>query len=61
MTTDLLALIKQGLPANFSELASKAVGESPGASKLTKAESLGIPILDEDAFVRLLDTGELPS
>jgi DNA ligase (NAD+) len=37
------------------------VGESPGASKLTKAESLGIPILDEDAFVRLLDTGELPS
>jgi DNA ligase (NAD+) len=37
------------------------VGESPGASKLTKAESLGIPILDEGAFVRLLDTGELPS
>ena len=26
------------------------VGESPGASKLTKAEQLGIPILDEAAF-----------
>ncbi|MCB1002963.1 MAG: NAD-dependent DNA ligase LigA [Acidimicrobiales bacterium] len=36
------------------------VGESPGASKLTKAEELGIPVLDEAAFVRLLDEGELP-
>jgi DNA ligase (NAD+) len=35
------------------------VGESPGAAKLTKAESLGIPILDEEAFVKLLETGEL--
>jgi DNA ligase (NAD+) len=34
------------------------VGESPGASKLTKAEQLGIPILDEAAFERLLATGE---
>ena len=28
--------------------------------KLTKAESLGVPVLDEAAFVHLLDTGELP-
>ena len=34
------------------------VGDSPGASKLTKAESLGVPILDEAAFERLLETGE---
>jgi DNA ligase (NAD+) len=34
------------------------VGESPGASKLTKAEQLGVPILDEAAFERLLETGE---
>jgi DNA ligase (NAD+) len=34
------------------------VGESPGASKLTKAEQLGIPIVDEAAFERLLATGE---
>jgi len=27
---------------------------------LTKAESLGIPILDEAGFERLLATGELP-
>ena len=36
------------------------VGEGPGAAKLTKAEELGIPILDEAAFVQLLETGELP-
>jgi DNA ligase (NAD+) len=36
------------------------VGESPGAAKLTKAEELGVPILDEAAFRRLLDSGELP-
>ena len=36
------------------------VGEGPGASKLTKAEELGVPILDEAAFERLLETGELP-
>ena len=36
------------------------VGESPGAAKLTKAESLGVPILDEAGFSRLLETGELP-
>ncbi|HEU5083522.1 MAG TPA: NAD-dependent DNA ligase LigA [Acidimicrobiales bacterium] len=37
------------------------VGDSPGASKLTKAEELGVPILDEAGFERLLATGELPS
>ncbi|MDG1267225.1 MAG: NAD-dependent DNA ligase LigA [Ilumatobacter sp.] len=36
------------------------VGDSAGASKMTKAESLEVPIIDEREFVRLLDTGELP-
>ena len=36
------------------------VGESPGASKATKAEQLGIPVLDAAAFRILLETGELP-
>ncbi len=44
------------------------VGESPGASKLTKAEQLGIPILDEAAFpapprdgrARLSDAADAP-
>jgi DNA ligase (NAD+) len=37
------------------------VGEGPGAAKLSKAEELGVPILDEAAFERLLQTGELPT
>jgi DNA ligase (NAD+) len=37
------------------------VGESPGASKLTKAQELGVPVLDEAGFVHLLETGELPA
>lgn len=36
------------------------VGNEPGASKVTKAEELGIPILDEFGFVHLLETGDLP-
>ena len=36
------------------------VGESPGAAKLTKAEELGVPILDEAGFAHLLETGTLP-
>jgi DNA ligase (NAD+) len=36
------------------------VGEGPGAAKLSKAEELGVPILDEAGFARLLESGELP-
>jgi DNA ligase (NAD+) len=35
------------------------VGESPGASKVTKAEELGIPIIGGDQFDRLLATGSI--
>ncbi|MEI6400836.1 MAG: NAD-dependent DNA ligase LigA [Actinomycetota bacterium] len=37
------------------------VGAEPGASKLSKAEELGVPVLDEAGFEHLLDTGELPA
>lgn len=38
------------------------LGDNPGASKVTKAEQLGIPIVEgTEAFERLLETGELPS
>ncbi len=37
------------------------LGNEPGASKLNKAEELGIPMIDEAAFVQLLETGELPT
>ena len=32
-------------------------GDSPGASKVTKAESLGVPIVDESRFVEILERG----
>lgn len=35
------------------------IGESPGASKVTKAEQLNIPLLNEAQFEALLETGEL--
>jgi DNA ligase (NAD+) len=36
------------------------LGDSPGVAKLRKAEALGIPILNEAQFRRLLQTGEIP-
>jgi DNA ligase (NAD+) len=36
------------------------VGNDPGASKVTKAQECGVPILNEAQFVTLLETGQLP-
>jgi DNA ligase (NAD+) len=36
------------------------VGEGAGASKLTKAESLGVPIIDAANFEEFLSTGAIP-
>jgi DNA ligase (NAD+) len=36
------------------------VGDEPGASKLTKATDLGVPIVPAEAFEQLLETGDLP-
>jgi DNA ligase (NAD+) len=35
------------------------IGDSPGASKVTKAEQLGVPILDAAQFEILLETGQI--
>jgi DNA ligase (NAD+) len=37
------------------------VGADAGAAKLSKATELGVLVLDEDGFARLLETGELPA
>ncbi len=34
-------------------------GEGPGAAKLAAAERYGVPVLDEEGFARLLETGEI--
>jgi DNA ligase (NAD+) len=36
------------------------IGEAPGASKLKKADELGIPTVDAASFESLLETGRLP-
>jgi DNA ligase (NAD+) len=35
-------------------------GADPGQAKLNRATELGIPVLDQDGFEHLLETGELP-
>ena len=40
--------------------AALVAGSDVGASKLRKAESSGVPVIDEAAFGVLLETGELP-
>ncbi len=48
-------------PANVSgRTAALVAGSDAGASKLRKAESLGVPVIDEAAFKILLETGNLP-
>jgi DNA ligase (NAD+) len=36
------------------------VGQSPGASKVAKAEKLGVPVVEGERFDELLESGELP-
>lgn len=48
-------------PASVSKKTTVVVvGTSPGASKLTKAEQLGVPITDEAGFEHLIETGQIP-
>ncbi|MEY2406586.1 MAG: ligase [Acidimicrobiaceae bacterium] len=57
------AIVERGgkAPGSVSKKTTAVVvGEGPGAAKLTKAQELGVPVLDEGQFLRLLETGELP-
>jgi len=59
------AAIKRGGGTSPGSVSKKTfavvVGAEPGASKVTKAEALGVPMLDEAGFLQLLATGELPA
>ena len=37
------------------------VGRAPGASKVTKAEQLGVPVVPGEAFEAFLASGEIPT
>ncbi len=48
-------------PGSVSKKTTAVVaGDAPGAAKITKAAALGVRVIDEAAFERLLETGELP-
>ena len=48
-------------PASVSgRTTALVVGADPGASKVRKAESSGVPVIDEATFRKLLETGQLP-
>ena len=34
-------------------------GAEPGTAKVARAEASGVPVIDEAAFLRLLETGEV--
>lgn len=46
---------------SVSKKTSYVVAGPKAGSKLTKAESLGVPVLDEDALEQILATGEVPA
>jgi DNA ligase (NAD+) len=47
-------------PGSVSKKTTALVlGSDPGAAKVSKANELGVPVLDEAGFARLLDTGEV--
>jgi DNA ligase (NAD+) len=46
-------------PGSVSKKTAYVVaGAEPGQAKVTKAEECGVPVIDEAAFLRLLETGE---
>lgn len=58
---DALKALGAKVTGSVSKRTSYVVAGAAAGSKLTKAEQLGIPVLDEDALERLLSTGELPA
>ena len=58
------ALIEANGGKNSGSVSGKTAfllaGSKPGPEKIKKAESLGIPILDEESFRKLLPEGALP-
>ena len=56
-------LARGGKPAGSVSKNTTVVvaGDKPGASKINKASTLGIPVIDEQAFDELLETGKLPT
>ena len=61
---EMKALIEANGGKNSGSVSGKTsfllAGSKPGPEKIKKAESLGVPILDEEAFRKLIPGGSLP-
>ena len=57
---DALKALGAKVSGSVSKRTSFVVAGAAAGSKLTKAEQLGVPVLDEAALARILETGEAP-
>jgi len=57
---DALKAFGAKVSGSVSKKTSFVVAGAAAGSKLTKAQELGVPVLDEAALARILETGEPP-
>ena len=58
---DALKALGAKVSGSVSKRTSYVIAGASAGSKLTKAEQLGVPVLDEAALAQILETGQLPA
>ena len=58
---DALKALGAKVSGSVSKKTSYVIAGEAAGSKLAKAQQLGVPVLDEDALIRIIETGEAPA